>query len=106
LLFFSGIYFILFLISNGRWIGFGDVKMALWLGFTFGFKNSVDIFYLTFLFGFIIAIILLGFKKADLKTQVPLGLVMAGAGIFWLLAGFSILDLAGGELILRLWPNY
>ena len=101
--FFAGVYLFLFLISKGKWLGFGDVKMALWLGFVFGLKNSVDIFYLTFLIGFIFAIILLAFKKADLKTEIPLGTIMAGASILFLLSGFSLLDLINGDLILRLW---
>lgn len=102
MLFFAGIFTFLFLISKGKWIGFGDVKMALWLGFTFGLKDAVDIFYLTFLIGFIFVIILLGFKKADLKTKIPLGTLMAGASILFLLSNFSILDLIGIGLILRL----
>ncbi|TSC90927.1 MAG: leader peptidase (prepilin peptidase) / N-methyltransferase [Parcubacteria group bacterium Gr01-1014_2] len=101
--FFAGIYLFLFLISRGKWLGFGDVKLAALLGFTMGLKNSVDIFYLTFLIGFIFAIILLVFKKAGLKTEMPLGTLMAGASILFLLSGFSFLDLINSELILRLW---
>jgi len=103
--FFAGIYLFLFLISKGKWLGFGDVKLASWIGFAFGLRNSVDIFYLTFLIGFIIAIILLGFKKAGLKTKIPFGTIMAGASILFLLSGFSFLDLIDGELILRIWSK-
>ena len=102
-LFFAGIFSVLFFISRGKWLGFGDVKLAFWLGLVFGLRNSVDIFYLTFLIGFIFAIILLSFKKAGLKTEIPLGSIMAGATTLFLLSGFSILDLINSELILRLW---
>lgn len=104
-LFFAGIYAFLFFISKGKWLGFGDVKLALLLGFTFGFKNALDIFYLTFLIGFIFAIILVGLKKVNFKTEMPLGALMAGASILFLLSGFSILDLIDSELILRLWTK-
>lgn len=103
LLFFAGIFLLLFLASRGRWLGFGDVKLAALLGFIFGLEGAVNIFYLTFLSGFIVAIILLVLKKADLKTQIPLGSIMAGSSILFLLSGFNILDLMDSELIFRLW---
>ncbi|MBI2003632.1 MAG: prepilin peptidase [Parcubacteria group bacterium] len=103
--FFAGIFLLLFLSSKGRWLGLGDVKLAALLGFVFGLKGAVNIFYLTFLAGFIIAIILLAFRKANLKTQIPLGLVMSGAGVLFLLSGFNLLDLMGIELIMRLLLN-
>lgn len=103
LLFFAGIFLFLFLASRGRWLGFGDVKLAALLGFIFGLEGAVNIFYLTFFSGFVVAIILLVLKKADLKTQIPLGSIMAGSSILFLLSGFNILDLIDSELILRLW---
>lgn len=103
MLFFAGIFLFLFLASKGKWLGFGDVKFAALLGFVFGLEDSIDIFYLTFLIGFFIAIILLVLKRADLKTQVPLGSIMGAASILFLLTGFSVLDLINSELILRLW---
>lgn len=104
-LFFAGIFAAIFLASGGRWLGFGDVKFAALLGFIFGLKNSISLFYLTFFLGFIIAIILLVLKKADLRTKVPLGSIMAGASILFLLSGFNISDLINGELIIRLWTR-
>lgn len=103
--FFGLIFSILYFISKGKWLGFGDVKLGLWLGFVFGLKNSVDIFYLTFLIGFIFAIILLSLKKAGLKTKVPLGSIMVLTSLIFLFSGFSILDLIDAELILRLWQK-
>ena len=105
LLFFGGILLFLFLITKGRGIGLGDVKMAGWLGFVFGFENSINIFYLTFFIGFIWAIILLVSKKAGLKSKVPLGSLMALASVLFLLSGFNPLDFINSELILRLWLN-
>lgn len=93
ILFFGGIFFAIYLSSNGRLLGFGDVKLATLLGFTFGFKNSIELFCSTFSFGFIIAMILLTLKKVDLKTKIPLGSIMAGTSIFFLATNFRILDI-------------
>lgn len=98
LAFLGGFFLLLFLVSKGGWVGFGDVKLGALLGFVFGLKSAVDVFYFTFLIGFIIAIILLSFKKAGLKTRVPLGLIMAGASILFLLTKFSLLDLINAKL--------
>ena len=103
ILFFAGIFLLLFLISKGKWLGFGDVKLAALLGFIFGLEGAVNIFYLTFFAGFIIAIMLLVLKRAGLKTKIQLGSFMSAAAISFLLSGFNLLDLIDAELILRLW---
>jgi len=103
--FFAGFFLFLFLVTRGKGIGFGDVKLAGWLGFIFGLEDSISVFYLTFFIGFIYAIILLIFKKATLKSKVPLGLIMAGASILFLLSGFNLLDFVNFELVLRLWQS-
>lgn len=89
---FAGIFFLVFIISKGKWIGFGDVKLMALVGLIFGLKNSIDIFYLTFLIGLIVAIILLALKKAKLKTEIPLGTILSSAVIMFLLTKFSFVD--------------
>lgn len=101
-LFFAGILFSIFLLTKGKGMGLGDVKLAALLGFIFGFKNSISVFYLTFMIGAITAIILLSFKKANLKTQFPLGSVMSAAGIIFLFSDFNLLELINAELIFRI----
>lgn len=103
--FFAGVFFIIFLLSGGRAIGFGDVKLSALIGFIFGFKNSINIFYLTFFLGFIFAIILLVLRKATLKSKIPLGTLIASVTIFFLLTKFNILDWINnlsGDLIYRI----
>ncbi len=103
--FFAGILLLLHLFSRGRWMGLGDAKFAALLGLVFGLENSINVFMLTFLFGFIVAIMLLGFGRASLKTEVPFGAMLSLASAFFLLTGFNLLDLIDSELILRLWIN-
>ena len=104
--FFAGVFLVIYLFSRGKWLGFGDVKLAALLGLIFGLEKSISTFYLTFLVGFIIAIILLGLGRAGLKTEIPLGAILSFASILFLLTGFNLLDLIDSELILRLlWRN-
>jgi len=104
ILFFAGIFFTIFLISSGRWLGFGDVKLSALVGLIFGLKNSINLFYLTFLFGSILAIMLISLKKVDLKSKIPLGTIISGSIIFFLITKFNFIDwldkLSGG-LFLR-----
>lgn len=99
---FAGILFLIFFWSKGKWIGFGDVKLAAMAGLIFGFPNSVNLFYLTFITGFFIAIILLVLKRASLGSQLPLGAVISSVAILFLLTGLSIFDLINSDLILRI----
>ena len=64
-------FFIIFLISGGRWIGFGDVKFAIFLGLILGFPNILVGLFLAFFFGAIIGSILMLFKFKGLKSELP-----------------------------------
>lgn len=67
----SGFFLFIFLVSKGRWMGFGDVKLAILLGLLLGFPNILLGLFLSFFFGAIIGTILLFFKKKGLKSEMP-----------------------------------
>jgi len=67
----SGFFLGIFLLSKGKWMGFGDVKLALLLGLLLGFPNILVGLFLSFFFGAIIGLILMYFKKKGLKSEVP-----------------------------------
>ncbi len=64
-------FLLIFLISGGSWIGFGDVKLAVLLGLILGFPNVLVGLFLAFLFGAIIGLLLMIFRKKGLKSEVP-----------------------------------
>jgi len=69
----SGFFLIIFLISKGKWMGFGDVKLAVLMGLLLGLPNVLAALFLAFFFGAIIGIILMVFKKKSLKSEIPFG---------------------------------
>jgi len=82
----SAFFAVIFFISRGAWMGFGDVKLAVLLGFILGFPNVLLGVFLAFLFGAIIGggLIILGKKK--LKSQMPFApFLIAGTFVpmFW-----------------------
>lgn len=72
----------LFLLTKGRGMGFGDVKMAFVLGSMLGFPESVVWILLAFLTGGVWGIILILTRKARFGQHVPFGpFLLIGAGL-------------------------
>jgi prepilin signal peptidase PulO-like enzyme (type II secretory pathway) len=77
----SGFFFLIWLVSKGRWMGFGDVKLAVLMGLLLGFQNVLVALFLAFFLGAIIGVILMAFpfdtaqgrQKKGLKSEIPFG---------------------------------
>jgi len=67
----AAFFLAIFLVTKGRGMGFGDVKLAILLGLLLGFPHIIVGLFLAFLFGAIIGVILLLRKKKGLKSEVP-----------------------------------
>jgi len=64
-------FLFIFLVSRGKWMGFGDVKLAFLLGFFLGFPNVLAGFFFSFLIGAVVGVGLIIAKKSKLKSEVP-----------------------------------
>ncbi len=88
----SGIFYLLFQLSKGKWIGGGDVKLGVVLGILSG--SVVDGFLLLFvasILGVLLALPALLQGKANRKTELPFGPL--------LIAGLIIVKLFGAHII-------
>lgn len=81
----SGSLFILWAITYGRGIGFGDVKLMLPLGLLFGLWNTVALLFFAFVAGGLVAIILLATRRAHMKTAIAFGPFLIAAAALFLL---------------------
>jgi prepilin signal peptidase PulO-like enzyme (type II secretory pathway) len=82
----SGFFLIIFLISKGKWMGFGDVKLAVLMGLLLGFPNVLLALFLAFFFGAIIGLTLMFLEKKNLKSEIPFGpflIIGTFISIFW-----------------------
>lgn len=65
-------FFFLWYISKGKWLGFGDVKLALPLGFMVGAVPAFSMVVLSFWIGAAISLTLLGLQKLFKTGKTPL----------------------------------
>lgn len=68
----STFLFILWKMSEGRWIGFGDVKLALPLGLFVGYGSVFSMLVLSFWIGAIIGLAMLAVQKIVRRGQAHL----------------------------------
>jgi len=69
----AGFFLAIVLISHGKWLGLGDVKLAFFMGLFLGFPNILFALFLAFSIGAIIGIGLIISGKKTLKSEVPFG---------------------------------
>ena len=65
-------FLLIFLISRGRWLGFGDVKYILVLAFFLGFAEGLSAIILAFWIGAAFSLIALSLKYLKLHLNLPL----------------------------------
>ena len=97
----GGIFYILYQISGGRWIGGGDVKLGWLLGLAVGTPAKAMLFiFLAAVGGSLITVPLLVTGKMKRDSTIPFGPFLIGAAIIAVLFGTSILDWYQRTLIL------
>lgn len=84
---FAGIFFLLWLVSKGAWIGFGDVKLMLVLGFILGWPVTAAAWLLAYFLGTAFALPLLALGKKHLSSRLPFGCFLSVAAVLCLFYG-------------------
>ena len=86
----AGLFWFLYVISRGKWIGFGDVKLAIILGILVGGPlDAILVLFIASLLGSVIALPMLIQGKATAKTRLPFGpLLLAGTVAVMLFGGY------------------
>ncbi|MDD5552171.1 MAG: prepilin peptidase [Candidatus Pacebacteria bacterium] len=79
-------FFSLILLTKGKGMGLGDVKIAAFMGILLSFPNIFVALFLAFFSGSVIGLILIILKRKKLKSEVPFGCFLAPAtfiAFFW-----------------------
>jgi leader peptidase (prepilin peptidase)/N-methyltransferase len=72
----------LHLVTSGRGMGLGDVKLSIALGLWLGLESGLTWLMVSFILGGIVSSVLLILKKANLKTKIAFGPFLIFA--FWI----------------------
>jgi prepilin signal peptidase PulO-like enzyme (type II secretory pathway) len=89
----SGLYFALYLVSKGAWVGFGDIKLGLVLALMLSdWQLALLALFLANIIGCIVVLPGLVFKRLSRTSHVPFGPMLIGG--FWIagLYGRDIID--------------
>jgi prepilin signal peptidase PulO-like enzyme (type II secretory pathway) len=88
----AGLFYGLFQVSRGKWIGGGDVKLGVCLGLlSFSPLASLFLLFVASTSGSVASVVLLISKKANHKSQIPFGP--------FLLIGAMICELFGQSVV-------
>jgi leader peptidase (prepilin peptidase)/N-methyltransferase len=88
----GGIFYILFQVSNGKWIGGGDVKLGWLLGLIVVTPGKAMLFiFLAASIGTIVSLPLLATKRLDRTSVIPFGPLLIIGGFIAVLFGSDIL---------------
>lgn len=93
----------LWMVSRGRWIGLGDAKLALGMGWFLGIVGGTSALVLSFWIGAIVGLLLIGathihtrilpHSRYSLKSEIPFGPFMVLATLLVLFFHFNIFNL-------------
>lgn len=87
----AGFFWLQFVLSKGRWIGGGDIRLGAVMGLMLGWKLGLVALFLAYMMGAVVAIILVTTKKKKFGSQIPFGTFLSLATVITLLYGQKIL---------------
>ncbi len=89
---FSGFFLAQYLISKGKWVGGGDVKLGILLGLILGWKLALVSLFIAYVTGAIVASALILLKKKTRKDVLAFGPFLIASFIIVLFYGQVILS--------------
>lgn len=88
----GGIFYILFLVSKGKWIGGGDVRLGFLLGLIVSTaQNSLLLIFIAAFLGTLVSIPFMLSGKLKKTSMIPFGPFLIAAAYIVQLEGFNIL---------------
>ncbi len=86
----SGFFGILYLVSRGRWIGLGDVKLGIFLGVLVPWPATLVLVFLAYFLGAAVALPLLLWGAKHLSDRLPFGTFLTLSAFVAMLWGEEI----------------
>lgn len=75
----AGFFGLQYIMSKGKWVGGGDIRLGLLMGIILGWPNILFALMLAYVLGAIGGLILVAIKKKEWKSETPFGTYLAVA---------------------------
>ena len=85
-----GFFGLLYLLPRRQWIGFGDVKLGLFLGLLVAWPQTLALFFLAYFSGAIFALALVLLRRKKISDRLPFGTFLTFAAFLAMLWGGEI----------------
>ncbi|MFA6919171.1 MAG: prepilin peptidase [Patescibacteria group bacterium] len=87
-----GFFFLQFVVSGGRWIGGGDLRLGALMGLMLGWSGTLVALLLAYVIGAVFSLGLIAVKRKKMDSQIAFGTFLSLGTIIVLLWGSQILD--------------
>jgi leader peptidase (prepilin peptidase)/N-methyltransferase len=86
----------LWIVSKGRWMGLGDAKLVLGIGWMLGPLQALSMVTLSFWIGAVVSLAIMLFSgyKVSMKTEIPFAPFLIISTLIVFLCGIDIFSLA------------
>ena len=87
-------FVLLWLFSKGTWMGLGDAKLVLGIGWTLGLVSAISAIILAFWIGAVISVawMFIVFKKVKARYEIPFGPYLVIGMYLVLFFGIKVID--------------
>ncbi len=72
----GGFFFLQYIVSRGRWIGGGDVRLGVLLGIILGWPNILFALFVSYIIGAVCGLCLVAKNKKSMKSEVTFGVYL------------------------------
>lgn len=95
----GGFFLAQYLISQGRWIGGGDVRLGVMMGLLLGFPTILVALFISYMLGAGVSLALLATRRKTATDAIPFGTFLAIGTLISLLFGSAIVSWYGGVFV-------
>ncbi len=88
----GGFFLMQYLVSRGRWIGGGDIRMGVFMGLWLGVERGLLALLISYVVGALVGIVLLLTRRKGLQSHIPLGTFLALGTFIAMLWGWQIIE--------------
>lgn len=87
----AGLFLLQYVVSKGRWIGGGDIRLGGVLGLALGWPLTAVALVIAYLTGAAVALVLIASRRSSWSSMVPFGTFLSLAAFITMLWGDGIL---------------